>query len=249
MMNKRANQYLEREHFDALANANGEIWWGSTTKGGIKRLERRARIVKQKLGYYVNPKVLELGCGTGAFTRYILQELPRLDLTACDISLECIRIASKRYSHFKNTKFLVKDVTAASLDLDSFDVIVCNSTLHHLPIMPSLQRCFQVLKHGGSIVCFEPNMMNPQIAIEKNIRFIGKMLQNTRNETAFFRWGLKKTLIEADFVNVNVTPFDFLHPIIPSKFIDVFSKIGEIAEVTPILKEFSGSLLITAVKP
>lgn len=247
-MDKRLGQDIEREHFDALAQAKGEIWWGSTSKAGIRRLERRAKLVKQKLGCYADPKVFELGCGTGAFTKYILEELPCLDLTACDISSECIRIASERYSHFKNAKFLVSDVTLNSTDLGKFDAIIGNSVLHHLPIKVSLEYCFQLLKHEGGIIFFEPNMLNPQIAIEKNIHFIGKMLQNTKNETAFFRWGLKKTLKEVGFGSITVAPFDFLHPIIPFKLVNFFDKIGGMIETIPILKEFSGSLLITAIK-
>ncbi len=246
-MNKKLIQDIESEHFDTLAQAKGEIWWGSTTKAGIKRLERRARLAKRILAGYVEPKVFELGCGTGAFTKYILKELPSLDLTACDISSECIKVASGRYSHFKNTKFLVSDILN-SLDSDKFDAIIGNSILHHLPLKISLEHCFQFLKHGGRIVFFEPNMLNPQIAIEKNIHVVGKMLQNTENETAFFRWGLKKALKEAGFEDINVDPFDFLHPLIPSMFVNFFDKMGEVMETIPIVKEFSGSLLITAIK-
>jgi 2-polyprenyl-3-methyl-5-hydroxy-6-metoxy-1,4-benzoquinol methylase len=248
-MNNRSRQDLERQHFDVLANASGEIWWGSTTQAGMKRLERRAKLVKQQLGRYTDPKVLELGCGTGAFTRYILQELPDLDLTAFEISPECVRIAAERYGHFKNVKFICKDATCDSADSRMFDVVIGNSVLHHLALRSSLERCFHLLRPKGSILFFEPNMMNPQIAIEKNIRFIGKMLQNTPDETAFFRWSLDKALRETGFTGVRVIPFDFLHPIIPSKLIGVFTKIGDVLEATPILKEFSGSLLITAVKP
>lgn len=35
------SQRRQQEHFDRLAEANGEIWWGSTTAAGIKRMQRR----------------------------------------------------------------------------------------------------------------------------------------------------------------------------------------------------------------
>lgn len=248
-MNNRSRQDSEREHFDALARAHGETWWGSSTKAGIERLERRARIVKQKLGCYNNPKVFELGCGTGAFSKYMLAELPFLDLTACDISPECAKIASERCGSYKNAKFLVSDAKLDPSYSNAFDVIIGNSVLHHLPVKASLGYCLQFLKHGGCIVFFEPNMLNPQIAAERNIRFIGRMLQNTENETAFFRWGLKKILRFLGFKQISIVPFDFLHPGIPRGLINFSDKIGRKIETIPILKEFSGSLLITAVKP
>ncbi len=248
-MNKKLIQDIEREHFDALAHVKEEIWWGSTTKAGIKRLERRAKLFKQKLSYFDNPKVLELGCGTGAFSKYILNELPLLDLTACDISSECIKIATERYGNYKNAKFLICDLMLNPSDLGIFGAIVGNSILHHLPVRKSLEFCFSILKPGGIIMFFEPNMLNPQIVIEKNIHLIGKWLQNTENETAFFRWSLKKILQKVRFKNIIVAPFDFLHPLIPPKLIDFFDKVGRKAETMPLIKEFSGSLLIIATKP
>lgn len=249
LMNKRLTQDVEREHFDTLAYLKGETWWGSTTKAGIKRLIRRARLIKQKISRYNNPKVFELGCGTGAFSKYILNELPSLDLTACDISSECIKIAAERYSNYSNTRFLVADITQDFFNSNKFDVIIGNSILHHLPIRLSLEYCFRLLKHGGSVMFFEPNMLNPQIAIEKNIYVIGKILQNTKNETAFFRWSLKKLLREIGFKEIDVRPFDFLHPIIPSNLVDFFDNIGKAIETMLVLKEFSGSLSISAIKP
>ena len=36
-------------------------------------------------------------------------------------------------------------------------------------------------------------MLNPQIVIEKKINFIGRILQNSPGETAFFRWQIAKS--------------------------------------------------------
>jgi hypothetical protein len=82
--------------------------------------------------------------------------------------------------------------------------------------------------------------------VEKNIHFIGKMLQNTENETAFFRWSLAKTLQKMGFCDVSVQPFDFLHPFTPVPLIPIVNKVGQIAERLPILREIAGSLLIYA---
>jgi hypothetical protein len=92
-------------------------------------------------------------------------------------------------------------------------------------------------------------MMNPQIFLEKNVRFIGKALQNTENETAFFRWGLAVALRASGFERIAVTPFDFLHPLVPSGAVRFFDGLGRMLENTPLLKEISGSLLIKAFKP
>ena len=74
-------------------------------------------------------------------------------------------------------------------------------------------------------------------------------MQNSDDETAFFRWPLKKTLSSIGFENVSVEPFDFLHPAIAGSLINAVDKIGMRLERTPILREISGSLFIRAYKP
>ena len=101
MKKKEGYQVKEESHFDRLAEAKGQIWWGSDTAAGIRRLSRRAKFVFQWLCSATNPNVLELGCGTGAFSRFILQELPLLRLTCCDISKKSVELAARRYSDIK----------------------------------------------------------------------------------------------------------------------------------------------------
>jgi len=92
-------------------------------------------------------------------------------------------------------------------------------------------------------------MLNPEVFLETNIRFFGKLSQKTPEETAFFRWILKRKLQKIGFKNVSLVPFDFLQPLIPAPFIGTVLKIGAFLEKVPILKEIAGSLKITAEKP
>ena len=91
-------------------------------------------------------------------------------------------------------------------------------------------------------------MMNPQIAVQKNISIIKKKMGDSPDETAFFRWIVKKKLEKVGFRNVNIIPFDFLHPAIPQNLIKPISKIGVLMELTPFISEFSGSLYLSATK-
>ncbi len=240
----------QQEYFDRLAETTGEIWWGSSTPAGLRRLQRRAHLVIQKLSCFKDPMVLEIGCGTGAFSKFILKELSSLHLTGCDISPKAIEIAANRYDSYKHVCFEVADATSMHYNTSIFDAVIGNSILHHiLPLEICLWECFRVLKPGGIIWFSEPNMLNPQIAIEKNVRFIGRLLQDTEDETAFFRWPLTKILRRIGFQDVSVQPFDFLHPIIPNSLIGIFDSVGRLFEKTPFLREISGSLLIYARKP
>lgn len=238
----------EKEYFDRLVEMRGDTWWGNKTPAGIKRSQRRALLVSKALSRFSDPIVLELGCGAGTFSKMILEKVPSLRMRCCDISKKAVETAAQRCKVYTNAIFEVADVSALPFQQDSFHAVVGNSILHHLNIQKTLRECMRVLKPGGIIWFSEPNMINPQIAIEKNIRFIGRLLENTLDETAFFRWSLKRTLKEMGFKDVSVEPFDFLHPLIPYPLISFFEVFGSLLERVPLIREFGGSLIVFASK-
>jgi hypothetical protein len=90
-------------------------------------------------------------------------------------------------------------------------------------------------------------MMNPQVFAERKFR---RFFPNTSpDETAFIRWRLRKQLDLAGFEDIRITPFDWLHPATPRPLIGFVSAIGKVLERIPVVREFSGSLLISANKP
>ncbi len=113
--------------------------------------------------------VLELGCGTGYFTR----ELARsgADIVAIDVSPELLEIAKANCST-PNVRYEIQDAYALSYSDAMFDSVVGSSVLHHLEIKEALQEIYRVLKPGGAIYFTEPNMLNPQIAIQKNVPWV-----------------------------------------------------------------------------
>jgi ubiquinone/menaquinone biosynthesis C-methylase UbiE len=75
-----------------------------------------------------------------------------------------------------------------------FDYILGSSVLHHLDIEKAISEIYRVLKDGGIIAFTEPNMMNPQIALQKNIPYLKRKLGDSPDETVFFRWKISKLL-------------------------------------------------------
>ncbi|UCH12237.1 MAG: hypothetical protein JSW18_05335, partial [Candidatus Omnitrophota bacterium] len=96
----------------------------------------------------------------------------------------------------------------------------------------------------------EPNMMNPQLMLQKNIKPLKRIpiLGETEDETAFLKWQIRDILESMDFKEITITPFDFLHPWTPKFLIPSVKKLGSYLENIPILKEIAGSLFIQAVK-
>jgi hypothetical protein len=91
-------------------------------------------------------------------------------------------------------------------------------------------------------------MLNPQIALQKNIPWIKnkKRMGDSPDETAFIKRQMRKLLSDAEFVDIQITPFDWLHPNTQLKFIHLFEKFCFCAERLSVLKEFAGSLHISA---
>lgn len=235
-------QRLQNEinHGKKIVAAAGKIWnWESPA--GKERWRRRVRM----LTAHITSKmlVLEVGCGTGYLTKE-LQETGA-SITAVDISPDLIEAARKKIES-RNVRFFIEDAHSLRFDNSSFDTIIGSSILHHLDIDLALNEFFRILKDGGTILFTEPNMMNPQIAIQKNIAFIKERMGDSPNETAFFRWGLKRKLQEKGFKEISIRPFDFLHPKIPGKLIPIIKFLENHAESLPIISEIAGSLYIQA---
>ncbi len=240
----------EREHFDRLAEEVGEAGSHRTTVADVRRMERRAAMIAQALGDRSNPRLLEIGVGAGAFSQYIFKAMDKFEYIGCDISPKCIQIAEEKYaSIYPNVAFKVADCTSLDWEDNTFDCVCGCSILHHLPLEATLKECFRVLKPGGLFWFSEPNMANPQIAIQKNVRFVGKWLEDTEDETAFFRWSLARSLKQAQFEDMAVRPFDFLHPSTPKPLVSAIEFAGRVVESIPVLREIAGSLAIQAHKP
>jgi SAM-dependent methyltransferase len=233
----------EIEHGKYLVSSGaGEVWnWESPA--GKLRWKRRVEMLSSSLKE--GDKVLELGCGTGYFTKELTQL--NIHITAIDISPELIQEAKKEINT-ENVSFQIQNAYQMDFDNNQFDAVIGSSVLHHLEVEKAVSEIFRVLKPGGLIAFTEPNMMNPQIALQKNIPWLKRKLGDSPDETAFFRWKIYKLLKTAGFGQIAVVPFDFLHPAIPLVFIKSISAIGKIAERTPVFKEVAGSLYIKAVK-
>ncbi len=76
-------------------------------------------------------QVLDLGCGTGRMIR-VLKDF-EIDLTAVDISAEQLNYARKEETgKIKKINFIQDDILNLDFPSNSFDLIFCIATFHHL---------------------------------------------------------------------------------------------------------------------
>lgn len=248
-MKRGGDPSLEIVHARLLLDSGAEDVWGWSTPAGQARVETRVRwLIKTcDLGPGVN--VLECGCGTGIFTRELAKT--GANITAVDISADLLGEARK-HCPTQNVKFVTANLESPEeLPDDFFDVLCGVSVLHHLVLPESLVALKPKLRHGARFAFSEPNLLNP---INKYILFT----LNTENrrkrgvspsEMAFYPDELRSLFQKAGFEVHNLSHRDFMHPSIPKTLIGFFKIVQVIAEKTPLLCRWSGSLWVNGIMP
>ncbi|OQW88258.1 MAG: hypothetical protein BWK78_08415 [Thiotrichaceae bacterium IS1] len=231
----------EIEHGKKLAQQDTELLWGWGTPAGQLRAKRRAELIAQGANLQVGKRALEIGCGTGMFTEMFAHT--GANLVAVDISPELLEKAKARNLPTNQVIFLEKRFEECEVE-GPFDAVIGSSILHHLELEEALVKIYALLKPGGYMSFAEPNMLNPQVFIMfKFRRFFPEI---SPDENAFWRWSLKKSLLATGFEQVEITPFDWLHPSTP---IPSIQTMGHWIERTPVLRECAGSLCIRGRRP
>ena len=236
---KRAEH--EIAHGKHLAEKAPELLWGWGTPAGKLRAERRARLIGRGAAIGPGQRVLEVGCGSGMFTEMFARS--GADIVAVDISPDLIEIARSRELATDRVRFIVRPFEEC-LEEGPFDAVIGSSVLHHLDLTTALDRIRELLAPGGRMSFAEPNLLNPQVFLER--RFRRWFPYVSPDETAFRKRSFARLLERAGFEAIEIEPFDWLHPRVPPALIPAVERIGVLLERIPLLREFAGSLTINA---
>lgn len=95
---------------------------------------------------------LEIGCGTGEFTRLLAKKASTA--TGVDISPNMVEKA-KSSSIDKNIKYANDDFSTMTLKNNSYDFIVSLATFHHMSFEACLLKCSELLKSGGVLAVLD----------------------------------------------------------------------------------------------
>lgn len=236
---------VERAHFEGVASRRPELYWADRTAAGRRRREIRAALIAAAAAPTGAGTMLEIGCGNAEYTAPLSRHTGAR-VVGIDIVPEVL--ARARPSLAANVRLASADIEHLPFATGSFDAVVGNAVLHHLRLDRAIPELLRVLRRGG-VFCFaEPNMLNPQVFLERTIPFVGRWLDNSPGETAFTRWRLRQHLVACGLVDVVVRPFDFLYPLTPERLIPAVERVGRWLERTPGVREIAGSLLVSARK-
>jgi len=244
----------ELSHGRWLAEHDPEMVWGWGTPAGLRRAARRAALIQAEAGLAPGTTALEIGSGGGMFTE--LFAASGASVLAVELSPELVELARRRALPEDRVRLLcgrfedvpIPEELHAAQRRDPFaapfDAVIGSSVLHHLELEPALRRMLSLLRPGGTLAFAEPNLLNPQVWMERRFRHWERFRYVSPDETAFVRQRLARVMESIGFVEVRIAPFDWLHPATPRSIVGAVDRCGRILEAIPLLREAAGSLLI-----
>ncbi len=114
--------------------------------------------VIEKVGIKDGDKILDLGCGWGSASNYILERFPLVQVTALNLShAQCEYMRKKKQdptSHFSSDRFTLSEKDFNDIDLETkFDKILAIGLFEHVGnLTKSFQKLAALLKDDGKVL-------------------------------------------------------------------------------------------------
>ena len=151
-MNKINNTSVVKQQYANANNLNTRISIHdkySTNKMGFGNWIMSNYRIDEKM------KVLELGCGTGDMwknSQSLIKACSKLILS--DFSEGMVATTKSNIGNYENTEYKVIDIQEIPYENETFDVVIANMMLYHVPdIYKGLNEVRRVLKKGGHFYC------------------------------------------------------------------------------------------------
>jgi SAM-dependent methyltransferase len=146
----------EADYFDSLIAERGEFN-PFAERGWMTLGKRFAEFIDLPRPF----DLLDIGCGTGQSRSIYIEHCRRY--SGLDLSASAIELAQRK---FPQSQWLVGDATKLPFPDENFDVVAFSSVLHHIPdFLPALKEASRVLRSGGQVFAFDPNLLHPAMAL------------------------------------------------------------------------------------
>lgn len=211
-MKQSADLSKEVEFFDHFEEEHGDY----DVLGDLayrRLLSRFAALARPRVG----ERCIDLGCGTGAFTRRLAKF--GVDLLGVDISPRSIERARQLGegpggaggaggAGGPGPRYEVRDIMATGLADASVDIAVFSGVLHHLPTEAergkALREAFRLLGPGGRVFGFDPHVGSPSMWLYRDPRSpLFSSVGKTENEVLLGRSQMVGELTNAGFTGVS----------------------------------------------
>jgi dolichol-phosphate mannosyltransferase len=223
-----------------------EAYWLRFPGTSPIKLRWRALAVRHSFHVLPGERILELGAGTGLWAEHLTAVLRGQNPITAAVFDESFVQSGK---NLPNVEFVhVKDIRN-DLPAESFDYIVGTGILCHELYAQNLQALHRLLKPGGQILFFEANYWNPQVFLKNLIRPLGRWAGNAECQIGLRKYVLMKVASQQGFVDIDIIPYDIVHPRTPHFLLRAFRSLAFLLEHAPGVKDLCGALYIWAKKP
>lgn len=148
----------ESRYFDSVISDEGEF--NPFLERGWDTLRRRFEVM---VSPPENARLLDVGCGTGQSRQIYDRKITPSLYTGVDLSKNAIEVARVK---FPDSHWTVCDACALPMESEQFDIVAFSSVLHHIPDFGrALVEAHRVLKPGGKVFAFDPNLLHPAMRL------------------------------------------------------------------------------------
>jgi dolichol-phosphate mannosyltransferase len=228
--------------------ATREAYWRRHPQTSPVKLRGRAATVRHSFHVLPGQSILEIGAGSGLWTQHLADVFRgENDITAAVFNEEFAAQAEQRQLP-RTTVLHVRDL-ARDLPADSFDYVVGTAILCHDRYAENLAVLRNLLKPGGQLLFFEANLWNPQVLVKNVIPALGRRAGQASCQIGMRRYRLLQETSRQGLVEVEVIPYDILHPRTPPSLIPTVQSVAFVLEHTPALRDLCGTLYIWGRRP
>jgi ubiquinone/menaquinone biosynthesis C-methylase UbiE len=132
------------------------------TTGELDDLEEDMRLwVPGFPATFKGKRILDIGAGRGPLGTLVAQRYDPHLVVSADIVSYRLKTASPWLADLRSLNLICADVSGLPFKDESFDFVIANSSLHHLPRLdPAVKELVRVLRPGGFYIGREPNFNN-----------------------------------------------------------------------------------------
>jgi SAM-dependent methyltransferase len=222
-----------------------ERYWLRYPGASPLKLHWRALTVRHSLHVLPGERILELGAGSGLWTQHLTTVLRGQNpITAAVFNDEFATPKALPNVDFVRVHDMLRDLPA-----HSFDHVVGTAILCHDQYPQNLRALYRLLKPGGKLLFFEANCWNPQVGLKTLFPPLGRLAGHAECQVGLRRYKLMKIASQQGFRDIDIVPYDIIHPLTPRFLIRALQSLAFVLEHAPVIRDMSGALYIWARKP